>query len=67
MAHNRKGNSANLACAIILMMIGICLAIWELRDNKKRSKIDIDVQFESLTRKEIEDLDWKHPGFRWRY
>lgn len=36
-------------------------------DNKRREKIDVDAVLDGMTTKEIEDLDWKHPAFRWRY
>lgn len=35
-------------------------------DNKKRDRKDVEAELQGLTPKQIQDLDWKHPGFRWR-
>lgn len=43
--------------------------MWMRMDNKKR---DAQVQgrdtadLEDMSEKQIEDLDWKHPNFRWK-
>jgi len=42
------------------------LLFWMKWDNKKREKRDIDAELSGLDEKTIEDLDWKHPAFRWR-
>lgn len=35
------------------------------RDNKRRSKRDIESELLGLDEKTVEDLDWKHPAHRW--
>ena len=34
-------------------------------DNKRRDQVDIDSKLAGLDSKQVEDLDWKHPAFRW--
>ena len=36
-------------------------------DNARREKIDVDAALAGRSEQEIQDLDWKHPSFRWRY
>jgi len=35
-------------------------------DNRKREKRNVDAELAGLDDKALEDLDWKHPSFRWR-
>jgi hypothetical protein len=35
-------------------------------DNKKRGRKNVDEQLAGLSHKQIQDLDWRHPSFRWR-
>ena len=35
-------------------------------DNRKRENKNVDAELAGLEQKQIEDLDWKHPAFRWR-
>jgi hypothetical protein len=40
-----------------------------LWDNKKREEKDVDSELNALTGlsiKEVQDLDWRHPAFRWK-
>jgi hypothetical protein len=61
------GNGLNLASAVIIACSGLTLMAWERQDNKRREKIDVDTALAGLSQKEIEDLDWRHPSFRWKY
>jgi hypothetical protein len=36
------------------------------RDNTVRERRDVDRELEGLETKQIQEMDWKHPGFRWR-
>jgi hypothetical protein len=38
------------------------------KDNKRRDmeQEDGEARLEGMTEQEIEDLDWKHPSFRWK-
>lgn len=60
------GNGLNLATSSTILITSILLGLWMKRDNIKRSNKDIDFALASLNQKEIQGLDWKHPGFRWK-
>ncbi|KAI7267122.1 hypothetical protein KC352_g8809 [Hortaea werneckii] len=60
------GNGLNLATSSTILITSICLYFWMKADNKKRDKKDVEAELQGLSPKEIQDLDWKHPGFRWR-
>jgi MFS family permease len=60
------GNGLNLATTSTIFILSILLLVWMKWDNKKRSNKDIDSELEGLTVKNIQDLDWRHPAFRWR-
>ncbi|KAI7216337.1 putative MFS transporter [Hortaea werneckii] len=60
------GNGLNLATSSTILITSICLYLWMKADNKKRDKKDAEAELQGLSPKQIQDLDWKHPGFRWR-
>ncbi|KAL6857821.1 hypothetical protein ACO1O0_005264 [Amphichorda felina] len=60
------GNGLNLAAASTMFFVAVAGWFWMKRDNKKRDQRDAAVELEGLTPEQIGDLDWKHPGFRWR-
>lgn len=60
------GNGLNLAAASMILVVGVLLHMWMKMDNKKREKRDSKAELTGMTAREIEDLDWKHPDFRWR-
>lgn len=60
------GNGLNLATSSTILVLMIILIFWMKMDNKKRDQVDIDAKLAGLSEKQVEDLDWKHPGFRWR-
>ena len=60
------GNGLNLATSSTILLSSIVLLFWMIRDNKNREKVDIDAALRGLSLKQIQDLDWKHPGFRWK-
>ncbi|KAI1200147.1 MFS general substrate transporter [Nemania serpens] len=60
------GNGLNLAAASLILIISILQIAWMRWDNKRREKKDIEAELQGLTQTEIESLEWKHPGFRWR-
>jgi len=60
------GNGLNLATASTILVLSTLTLLWMKRDNKKREERDIDEELSGLTQAQIEDLDWKHPAFRWR-
>ncbi|KAJ5995546.1 MFS general substrate transporter [Penicillium waksmanii] len=64
----RIGNGVNLACAILWTIVAILVLLWMKYDNKKREKCEAGAheQLAGLSQKEVHDLEWKHPDWRWR-
>lgn len=60
------GNGLNLATTTTIFISAIGLTFWMKYSNRKRDSIDVDAKLAGLDQKQIEDLDWRHPGFRWR-
>lgn len=60
------GNALNLASASLILVSSILTLLWMNWDNKQRDKKDIDAELEGLTTEEIENLEWKHPAWRWK-
>lgn len=59
------GNGLNLATSSALLLSAMFLMWWMKHDNKKRAEKNVDEALAGMTPEEIEDLDWKHPEFRW--
>jgi MFS family permease len=64
--HFRIGNGLNLATSSTILIVSILMLLWMKRDNKARDERDIDGELHGLTQDQIQELDWKHPAFRWR-
>ncbi|GAO18031.1 hypothetical protein UVI_02042780 [Ustilaginoidea virens] len=60
------GNGLNLAAASSILVVGLLTQFWMQRDNRRRTGRDVEGALRGLTQQEIEDLDWKHPAFRWK-
>lgn len=61
------GNGLNLATCSTVLLTSIGLLFWMKSDNKKRDQgRDIDGELAGLSVKQVQDLDWKHPAFRWK-
>ncbi|ESK97476.1 mfs transporter [Moniliophthora roreri MCA 2997] len=60
------GNGLNLATSSTTLLIAIWLMFWMRADNKKRQNRDVEMELAGKNEKTIEDLDWKHPAFRWK-
>ncbi|EOD43446.1 putative mfs transporter protein [Neofusicoccum parvum UCRNP2] len=60
------GNGLNLATSSTIFLLSILLLFWMLADNRRRNKRDVDTELAGLDQKTIQDLDWRHPAFRWR-
>lgn len=56
------GTGLNLAAMSSIMITSTVLYFWIERDNKRRQEQTAG----NLSVEEIQDLDWKYPGFRWR-
>jgi hypothetical protein len=62
----RIGNGLNLATSSVILITSILLGIWMKASNARREKKNVDAELEGLTQQKIQDLDWRHPAFRWR-
>ncbi|MBE3046185.1 MFS transporter [Candidatus Bathyarchaeota archaeon] len=60
------GHGLNVAASTFILLFGTLALLWMNYDNKQRDKKDIDKELEGLSPKEIENLEWKHPGWRWK-
>ncbi|KAF2109824.1 putative MFS transporter [Lophiotrema nucula] len=60
------GNGLNFATGSTILILSILLLFWMKRSNKQREQKSVDEELSGLTTGEIQDLDWKHPAFRWR-
>ncbi|KAF1364357.1 MFS general substrate transporter [Lizonia empirigonia] len=62
------GNGINLACAISWTTVAVAILLWMKYDNKKRDEKAVIATEEvaGLSRTEVQDLEWKHPGWRWK-
>lgn len=60
------GNGLNLATSSAVLVV-TALTLWWMRlDNKRREGRSVEEELAGLSPEEAEDLDWKHPAFRWR-
>jgi sugar phosphate permease len=59
------GNRLNLATSLASLLGSIGLLAWMKRNNKTRDMCDAGQRLAGLKEKEIQDLDWSHPSFRW--
>ena len=62
------GNGLNLAANSTIFIVTIALGFWMKANNKKRNlkSHSAQMELEQQSEKQIQDLDWKHPHFRWR-
>lgn len=60
------GNGLNLATSSTILILSTALLFWMYADNKKRDSRSIEEELAGMDQKQIQDLDWKHPAFRWR-
>lgn len=60
------GNGLNLATSSVTLVTSILLLFWIKWSNKKRENVNADAELAGKSAQEIEDLDWKHPSFRWK-
>lgn len=60
------GNGLNLATSGTVLLVSTATLLWMIRDNKRKDNRDVDEELAGMSQEEIQDLDWKHPAFRWR-
>lgn len=59
------GNGLNLATSSCVLILSVLLLFWMKWSNKKRERENVDEALAGLTLQQQQDLDWKHPSFRW--
>jgi len=60
------GNGLNLATSGTMLISSILVMMWMKWDNTRRENRSVEEELAGMTQEEIQDLDWKHPAFRWR-
>ncbi|APA06583.1 hypothetical protein SS1G_12698 [Sclerotinia sclerotiorum 1980 UF-70] len=60
------GNGLNLATGSMIFFSSMVLLAWMKMDNRRRDGRDVDAELEGLSQVQIQDLDWRHPGFKWK-
>lgn len=60
------GNGLNLASATMVLLVSTAALVWMRMDNKRRDRLDTERELEGLSQAEIESLEWRHPGWRWK-
>lgn len=60
------GCGLNFATSTLILATAVAAWFWMKRDNKLRDSRDIDAELAALTPDQAEQLEWKHPAFRWR-
>ncbi|KAL6235276.1 hypothetical protein BDW75DRAFT_230457 [Aspergillus navahoensis] len=59
------GNGLNLATGTTCLIIAGGMLIWSKSDNRRRQRTDEGRRLDGLSARQIEDLEWRHPSFRW--
>jgi len=60
------GNGINLAAGasvVLIATVGLFFMKW---DNKRRESRSVEEELAGMSQHDIQDLDWKHPAFRWK-
>ena len=60
------GNGLNLGSSGMIFVLSGLLFVYMKWDNKRRASVDVEEKLRGMSAQEVEELDWKHPGFRWR-
>ncbi|KAL4912644.1 major facilitator superfamily domain-containing protein [Aspergillus aurantiobrunneus] len=60
------GNGLNLATSSMCLILSALLWAWMNWDNRKREETDVDQALAGLSQKQVQDLDWRNPAFKWR-
>ncbi|KAJ5452562.1 hypothetical protein N7445_000745 [Penicillium cf. griseofulvum] len=59
------GNGLNLATSTTSLILGASLWVYVIWDNRRRARVDVHSALAGLSQKQIQDLDWRNPAFRW--
>ncbi|KAL2162288.1 hypothetical protein VTH06DRAFT_7201 [Thermothelomyces fergusii] len=60
------GNGLNLAACCAVLIISTATLLWMKWDNRRREGRNAEEELAGMSTQEIQDLDWRHPAFRWR-
>lgn len=62
------GNGLNLATQGSTLVLATVMLFWMKKDNVRRESVEAEglERLQDMSAQEQEDLDWKHPAFRWR-
>ncbi|KAK4186369.1 putative transporter [Podospora australis] len=60
------GNGLNLASTCTILILATALLFWMKKDNKRREGLNAEEELAGMSQHEVQDLDYKHPGFRWK-
>ncbi|KAK4654497.1 hypothetical protein QC762_403310 [Podospora pseudocomata] len=60
------GNGLNLAAISTIFIVATAMLFWMKKDNKRREALSVEEELAGMSREEVQDLDWKHPAFRWK-
>ncbi|KAK0649975.1 major facilitator superfamily domain-containing protein [Cercophora newfieldiana] len=64
--HYRIGNSINLGTSVGILVLSTATLLWMKADNKARDRKQAETSESELTQEGVEDLDWRHPSWRWK-
>jgi sugar phosphate permease len=60
------GNGLNLAACCTVLIVSTLTLFWMKWDNKRRDGRSVEEELAGMSQQEIQDLDWRHPAFRWK-
>jgi hypothetical protein len=63
------GNGLNLSVSVVISLTAAGAHWWMIQDNKRRglkSPAEREELLAGLSRRDISELEYKHPDFRWR-
>ncbi|PWN51714.1 MFS general substrate transporter [Violaceomyces palustris] len=61
------GNALNTATSATISVLSLVVLLWQIRENRRRDRIDPKQVLEGKTKEEIQILGNRHPSFRFRY
>ena len=64
----RIGSGLNVAALSVIFLITVGLGLWMKRDNRRRDheQHEAKAMLSGMSLSEIQDLEYKHPLFRWK-
>ncbi len=49
-----------------MLLISTAMLFWMKWDNKCREALSVEEELAGMSQHDVQDLDWKHPAFRWK-